>query len=137
MKNTKLFIGTLLLFGFSCLVACNSELEKPTTENPNVNKQEKVTQVIEDTVKVIPEFWLYGELMPVDYIDDADSSAREFGFNVKRIAGCEVETEMIESLIENNQKMNELMINLCCLGNCTYKFFKFFKRLLLFLLVLK
>lgn len=58
----------------------------------------------------LPIFLIYGELMPVGYIDERDSvTTQKFGFNLKRVANCEVSRELINIAALMNKKNDQLM----------------------------
>jgi hypothetical protein len=62
-----------------------------------------------------PEFQLYGELFPLDYLDEGyDTLTMSYGFKVRRIAGCEEEEEnQFKDADAHNQEMFELMVKRC------------------------
>lgn len=86
------FVFILLLF------SCSNE-KKQQTHSPQVQK----------TVE-LPVFELYGELLPSDYLNDANPITEKYGFKVKRVAGCEVDFGLRNSVHRNNKKAVEKMV---------------------------
>ena len=72
---------TILILTFLSFFSCS---EKPKTVNQK---------------KEIPTFLMYGEIAPVGYLEEQDDSiARKFGFSIKRVAGCEVDDKLLDSI---------------------------------------
>ncbi|MCU0437462.1 MAG: hypothetical protein MUC49_06060 [Raineya sp.] len=95
MKYTCFFIFSTLFF------SCNQETDKPQNQNnQNLSKKEPDKAV----------FLIYGELAPTGYIEERDSSiTQKFGFSVRRITGCAITPQLIDSVKVINQKSNSLM----------------------------
>jgi|GEM_PF-3595680 len=86
-------------------ISCTQE-----TKNPNAAKQAKQPTKDKITKDKIPTFLLYGELMSEGWIDEQDSTvAKRFGFTIKRVAGCEVTDELVDSVKIINQKNDLIM----------------------------
>lgn len=93
----------LILFLLFALLSCNEN-----TINTINNKQDNniAGAVLLDT---LPVFQIYGELAPADYIDDDNPITEKYGFRVKRVAGCEVDDDILNSVHKNNQRSLKIM----------------------------
>ena len=86
LKPIKLIIFILIILSFS-----HCKEDKKTTKK----------EVI---------FLTYGELPPVNYIDEKDSIiTQKFGFQIKRLGNCEVTNSMISKAKRTNSKSNAQM----------------------------
>jgi len=89
------FLIFIAIIFFSCSVNTSNNTTNNSNDTTLLNK--------------LPEFLIYGELTPENYIDQDDSITKDFGFVVKRIAGCEItENERIKA-IKQNKKSLEIM----------------------------
>lgn len=92
----KLLYFTLIFLAISC----ETKIEKPNSG-----------EIAKSTKPDIPAFLVYGELPPVDYAEDQDSTTtKKFGFVVKRVAGCEVTNSLLDSVHTINKESDEKMI---------------------------
>ncbi len=100
MLSEKNFMYLILITVLSIVVSCKQKSTKQKfIETPNKSVTES-----------IPTFLIYGELMPDGYIKQKDSSiTQKFGFNIKRVAGCEITNKLVDSVKTINQKNNEIM----------------------------
>lgn len=100
MKQFKLFLILQTIGFFSLLISCQQASKQP-------NVVETAPKI--DTVS-IPVFLVYGELPPVGYAEEEDSLiTQKFGFHIKRIAGCEITTQLVDSVKTINQENNSVM----------------------------
>ena len=93
--------GSIYLLLLVSLLGCHQQ--KMT------DKEElKQTKVVEEPT--FPEFLLYGELAPDGYLNYAtDSITEQYGFRVKRIAGCEISVmDVAKAHVQNTESMNEM-----------------------------
>lgn len=88
----------LLYFVFILLLLGCSKETKQQTHGLQVQK----------TVD-LPVFELYGELLPSDYLNDANPITEKYGFKVKRVAGCDVNFVLKNSVHRNNKNSVEKM----------------------------
>ena len=51
----------------------------------------------------MPTFLIYGELAPVDYLDDENVITEKYGFKLRRVAGCAVSLSLVISVKLNNR----------------------------------
>lgn len=92
----------IIVLTFLSFFSCS---ERPKTEERLEEKPKIVNQKIE-----IPTFLMYGEIAPVGYLEEQDDSiARKFGFSIKRVAGCEVDDKLLDSIKTINQKNDAIM----------------------------
>ena len=90
--NNYVYLTMIIILLFSCK-------QKPTKQN-----FDEITNVS------VPTFLIYGELVPNGYVKEKDSSVtQQFGFNIKRVAGCEVTNKLVARVKENNEKNNLIM----------------------------
>ncbi|MBN2890813.1 MAG: hypothetical protein JXL97_03015 [Bacteroidales bacterium] len=47
-------------------------------------------------------FLIYGELAPAGYLDDENPITEEYGFKLKRVAGCEVDEAFVNDILKQN-----------------------------------
>lgn len=95
-NNLRCSIVTLIAFS---AISCSQS---------NENKPILKTKVVKS--ENLPTFLIYGELALFGYVEEKDSvSTKKFGFNVKRVADCDVTSELIDSVktinIENDLTM--------------------------------
>lgn len=58
----------------------------------------------------LPTFYVYGARMPSNYIDEKDSVlTMQYGFKIKRVAGCVISKEKIDEVHKHNQEANKIM----------------------------
>lgn len=92
----RYFLFSVFIFFISC-----GEKPESRSQVEKINKIEK---------NEIPTFLIYGEIPPVGYLEEQDSSiAKKFGFNIKRVAGCDVTEELVDSIKKINQKNDQIM----------------------------
>lgn len=88
MKIVLFCFATLSFFACSNKTDTHNKEALTHTKKPKIYKQEP-----------LPTFLLYGELMPIDYIEDRDTLiTQKYGFNLKRVAYCDVTNELIDSV---------------------------------------
>lgn len=94
--NFYLFISLSFICSlFSCSLKTESDLK---------------TEVFKSKKNKFPDFLLYGELAPLNYIDVRDTLlTKKFGFTLKRIDGCEVTKELVDSIEIYNRKTNSII----------------------------
>ena len=99
---------TVLIKSFACIalsvfgVGCAQTTVEDTDSGSLPGKNQQDTMVI---------FYLYGELLPYNYLDENDSLlTRPLGFLLERAADCEVDKKLVDSVDSHNQKMNLLMV---------------------------
>ncbi len=92
----RYFLFSVCIFYISC-----GENPERRSHVEKINKNEK---------NEIPTFLIYGEIPPVGYLEEQDSTiAKKFGFNIKRVAGCDVTEELIDSIRKINKKNDLIM----------------------------
>ena len=89
----------ILILFFLLFISCK---EKPT-----------VTKIISTQIlvdgKELPTFFTYGLPFPEGYLGDENQLTIKYGFQVKRVAGCEYSQKLIDDCNLNNKKViNEL-----------------------------
>lgn len=63
-----------------------------------------------DISRSLPTFYVYGELMPSNYVDEKDSVlTMQYGFKIKRVAGCVISKEKVDEAHKHNQKADKIM----------------------------
>ena len=63
----------------------------------------------EDTSNRLILFQLYGERVPDNYVDEGDTITERYGFKVVRVAGCEVNEDLLDEAHKlNNASMNQM-----------------------------
>lgn len=67
----------------------------------------KLTFIDKETI-LFPQFHLYGEALPSEYVDD-NALTLPYGFKVKYIAGCDISQIDLKKTIQHNQAMFDLM----------------------------
>lgn len=83
-----------------CVASCSK-----SNNHKNIILETKISKS-----KSQPTFLLYGELLPVGYTEEKDSvSTKKFGFNIKRVADCDVTSELIDSVKKINIESNAIM----------------------------
>jgi hypothetical protein len=107
MKKKGFILGALMLIGVSSIVACESNAVvsglKPVIEFRDIENE------VEEPKDSIVEFQIYGELAPDDYLSESDTISLKYGFKFKRLAGCVVTSELMDSVSLNNAKSVLLM----------------------------
>src|SRR5690554_161966 len=79
-----------------------------TEQIPGDNNTENLVQDLNETDS-LTVFLIYGELAPDGYLDEENSIIEIYGFKLKRIAGCEVEENMVnDALLQNNNALTEM-----------------------------
>mgnify|MGYP000645707263 CR=1 FL=1 len=98
-----LFILPLAILLF---MSCNNS--KKTTQTSDKNQADTITT---ENIEVLPTFQIYGESLPVGYLDDENPITEKYGFRMKRIAGCTLGSDEAKKAKQNNaqlmKKMNE------------------------------
>lgn len=99
MMRFVLFIYSTV--GFLLMIACGSD------RNSNTSVQSR-QELVGDT---LTRFLVYGELPPSDYLDENDTLlTRSLGFELKRVADCEVSETLVKSVNQHNAVMREQML---------------------------
>ncbi|RZJ42130.1 MAG: hypothetical protein EOO19_13935 [Chryseobacterium sp.] len=98
MKNSLQYF--MLIVIAICVASCSK-----SNNHKNIILETKISKS-----KSQPTFLLYGELLPVGYTEEKDSvSTKKFGFNIKRVADCDVTSELIDSVKKINIESNAIM----------------------------
>lgn len=81
---------------------------KIVKQEMNVNYTEHYRKLV---FSFYPEFYLYGEKPPYNYLEEAnDTLTKPFGFVVRRIADCVVDRIQVKKTDAHNQNMFDLMV---------------------------
>lgn len=96
------YLSIILL---TVLYSCSGQTNTDKIENQH---QESI-QTDANTQDELAVFLIYGELAPDDYLDDANSITEGYGFQLKRIAGCEVDEAILNEAHSQNKKSLEFM----------------------------
>ncbi len=94
----RTYLIILILIGIhSCSVIKKSE------DKSKKSKQEliKTDSGVKDSLAT---FFIYGELAPTGYLDDENSITENYGFKLKRIAGCDIDETIVNQAHTQNQK---------------------------------
>lgn len=100
----KHLILIIILIG---IYSCSTQISEDTTP-----KSEQELIIAESTEKdSLATFFIYGELAPANYLDDENSITENYGFKLKRIAGCDVDENIVNQALTQNKdalaRMNE------------------------------
>lgn len=104
--NSILLTTSLLIATFASTSPENS-MELKTVDKMHILDDTSSTEIY------LPTFNIYGELAPMNYLDgraEEDSLTVAHGFIVKRVAGCGVTFDLVQSVKRKNTKANEYMI---------------------------
>lgn len=91
------------------LIILSSCSEQPVTPL-DIEKIEQISIEVDSNVQdSLMLFQIYGELAPDGYLDGKNSLTEEYGFQLKRVAGCEVEDGMVKNILkQNNAALSEM-----------------------------
>lgn len=94
------FSISILLVALFIYTACNQPKGKNVSVvNVNTPVQSHMIQ-----------FQVYGELVPAGYLDESDTLlTHPLGFELKRVADCEVSDSLVKSVNQHNAVMREQM----------------------------
>ncbi len=101
IKSKEIMRIVLILIIVSFLFSCKGQ----TADKLNANKVEDVSNQEDSLVT----FLIYGELAPDGYLDSENEITEQYGFKLDRIAGCEVEEDLVNKVKTNNKKALALM----------------------------
>ena len=93
MKKYLSIIVFIILYSCSGQTSEGKKTEKLGQESFEYNSNGQ------DSLKV---FLIYGELAPDGYLDEENPITENYGFKLKRVAGCEVEESMVNDVLKQN-----------------------------------
>lgn len=100
---------TVLIKHFACIALAVFGIGCAQTTVEDTGNHSLPGKDLHDTIVI---FYLYGELLPYNYLDENDSLlTRPLGFLLERAADCEVDEKLVDSVDRHNQKMNVLMVD--------------------------
>ncbi len=73
------------------------------------NNSKLILEKYSSSNDTLPTFYIYGELPPENYIDDENPITEKYGFKLKRVAGCVIESDEQAEINEHNNRVFDYM----------------------------
>ena len=64
---------------------------------------------IDKATILYPEFYMYGEQLPPEYVEEDDALTMRYGFKIRRIADCEIDLIDMDETVRHNEEMFNIM----------------------------
>lgn len=97
----------ILIITLTGIYSCSNQISEDTSSK---SERELITAESAEKDSLVT-FFIYGELAPANYLDDENSITENYGFKLKRIAGSDVDKNMVNQALTQNKdalaKMNE------------------------------
>ena len=95
----------ILIITLVGIYSCSTQIAEDTSPK---SEQELITTDSTEEDGLVT-FFIYGELAPTNYLDDENSITENYGFKLKRIAGSDVDENIVNQALTQNKDALAIM----------------------------